>query len=352
MRRTKVEETDALRTAASASREDTPAPQTDEAASRETVPVLLATVPILRNALTATAGPQLLFAAEPWPTAGISSFRRFRQDERHVTRVFREHVLLFLFEGVLHFQEDGVATAVSAGEWYLQEAGRLQTGNLACPAPVYYYIHFAARMAPACGDGWQEGLPLARRGTFRPELFRPLFERMDAFTRHNASARLHRQGMFLDLLAALSEADVRNGVEGSSADNPPSGVRSADATDADARTSGSAEQARHMLVWLEAHAGGPVTLEELSNRFHFSQDAVIRILRRWTGATPGQWLRRFRLERARMLLLDTDDPLPTIAQAAGYGDVSLLHRAFRAEEGMAPGAWRRRARGMPPIDKG
>ncbi len=304
----------------------------------------------LHEALTAVPGTPVHVAAYPWPQAGYSSFRHFRQDERHVTRVFREHVLLFVFEGVLHFGEDGRAVSVAAGEWYLQESGRLQTGDLPSPAPVYHYIHFATQpTAPA--DGWQRELVLPRRGMFRTEVFRPFFMRLDALGRHSAADSLRRQGLLLELLALLSEVGARDASKPSPGACGLMGASSATTDDADSRLAGSAEQARRMLLWLERHAAEPVGLMELAARFHFSQDAVIRILRRWTGATPGQWLRRFRIEKARMLLLETDDPLPAIAEAAGYGDVSVLHRAFRAESGMTPGAWRRQARtaGMPAI---
>ncbi|MDA8425028.1 MAG: AraC family transcriptional regulator, partial [Treponema sp.] len=54
---------------------------------------------------------------------------------------------------------------------------------------------------------------------------------------------------------------------------------------------------------------------------------------------------RVRLTRARRLLRETELTLEEVAAESGFGGLQRFHAAFRAAEGVSPGAWRLRARG-------
>ena len=116
---------------------------------------------------------------EPFPVVTISHYRRFRPDERHVTRISREYVLIFMLEGTLHFSEEGVPVSVTAGEWYLQVPGLLQSASRGSPAPVYYFVHFTGKAQEQTSVGKQDVentgsavvLPL-REPSARKHLFR------------------------------------------------------------------------------------------------------------------------------------------------------------------------------------
>ena len=70
--------------------------------------------------------------------------------------------------------------------------------------------------------------------------------------------------------------------------------------------------------------------------FHFH-----RIFRGMVGETPLELLRRLRMERAAMLLLETETPVTRIAFDAGYETHEAFTRAFRASYGAAPSVFRR-----------
>ena len=112
----------------------------------------------------------------------------------------------------------------------------------------------------------------------------------------------------------------------------------------------SAALIRQVVAYLGDHMDRTVPLTELSDRFHFSADALIRSMKRWTGHTPGRYHRLLRLERAKWLLENTDDTLPSIGRAIGYQDVTLLHKSFRASVDMTPGEWRKRSWGLNGLD--
>jgi AraC family transcriptional regulator len=56
--------------------------------------------------------------------------------------------------------------------------------------------------------------------------------------------------------------------------------------------------------------------------------------------TPGDYLRRCRLEKAAALLAGTSTPLVEVALASGFCDQSHLTRAFRRSYRTTPGAYR------------
>jgi transcriptional regulator GlxA family with amidase domain len=58
--------------------------------------------------------------------------------------------------------------------------------------------------------------------------------------------------------------------------------------------------------------------------------------------SPGQLVRRIRLDEARRLLEDTALPLKDISERAGLGDASTMWRAFTRRLGVTPARYRQR----------
>jgi AraC family transcriptional regulator len=73
-----------------------------------------------------------------------------------------------------------------------------------------------------------------------------------------------------------------------------------------------------------------------------------RVFRRRFRMTPGEYVRRLRLERALERVQSTAEPLASIALECGFADQSHLTRAFRQRFGLAPGRFRRKFRPTRP----
>ncbi len=71
-----------------------------------------------------------------------------------------------------------------------------------------------------------------------------------------------------------------------------------------------------------------------------------RLFRRAYGCSPGEFLRRLRVERAQRTLVAADAQLADVAYAAGFCDQSHLNRVFKSHTGLTPGHYRRLA--SPP----
>ncbi|MEO8619590.1 MAG: helix-turn-helix transcriptional regulator [bacterium] len=68
---------------------------------------------------------------------------------------------------------------------------------------------------------------------------------------------------------------------------------------------------------------------------------LARVFRRYLGCTPGDYLRRRRLERSNVLLRDTTRTIADVALSCGFSDQSHFANAFKRHTGLTPGAFRR-----------
>lgn len=105
----------------------------------------------------------------------------------------------------------------------------------------------------------------------------------------------------------------------------------------EARAAGTA-RAR---AWALERLHEPLRLRDLAARESLSVRTFTRRFREETGLSPGEWLTRQRVERARHLLETTDLTVERIARDAGFGSVQSLRQHLRAVLGVAPSAYRR-----------
>ena len=96
------------------------------------------------------------------------------------------------------------------------------------------------------------------------------------------------------------------------------------------------------------HLDAEIDVERLAAVAYFSPWHFHRIYRETTGETVADTVRRLRLHRAAVELTRGDTPLGRIAKRAGYGTLAAFSRAFSADYGVPPGAYRLRGKLLPP----
>jgi transcriptional regulator GlxA family with amidase domain len=89
-------------------------------------------------------------------------------------------------------------------------------------------------------------------------------------------------------------------------------------------------QGQHAISVSDVVANFPVTRRSLERRFQ-----------RCLGRTILDEIVRCRLERAKRLLLETDQPLKAVALAAGFSNARHMSRVFHRAEGVTPANYRR-----------
>ncbi|HCJ91325.1 MAG TPA: AraC family transcriptional regulator [Acidaminococcaceae bacterium] len=90
-----------------------------------------------------------------------------------------------------------------------------------------------------------------------------------------------------------------------------------------------------MTFYMERHLDG-ITLGDLAQHFGYHPNYISALLHRETGRTFSQILLEKRMQRAVLLLKNTDLPVEHVAEMTGYGNPSNFYKAFRSFYGMPP----------------
>jgi transcriptional regulator GlxA family with amidase domain len=105
---------------------------------------------------------------------------------------------------------------------------------------------------------------------------------------------------------------------------------------------------RAVQEWVGAHVEQPLPVPELAERAHMSPRNFARVFRREVGMTPGQYVTRIRITRARELLETTDLPIGQVAGRCGFTRIETFLRTFGRAMGLTPGLYRQRFQVLSP----
>lgn len=109
---------------------------------------------------------------------------------------------------------------------------------------------------------------------------------------------------------------------------------------------------RAARAWALRHLDRPLSLRQLAAQESMSVRTFTRRFRDEVGASPLQWLNQQRLERARLLLEETDLGVDRVAADAGFGTAASLRQHLQATLGVSPSAYRATFRGSADVPGG
>ncbi|MBT2450226.1 DJ-1/PfpI family protein [Streptomyces sp. ISL-43] len=110
------------------------------------------------------------------------------------------------------------------------------------------------------------------------------------------------------------------------------------------RSAGSRRDIEELRTYIAEHIEGDLSAAALAGRMALSERHFARVFRKETGTSPASYVEAVRVEAARRLLENTEEPLDRLAAACGFGSVETLHRALRKQIDTTPAAYRRRFR--------
>lgn len=93
----------------------------------------------------------------------------------------------------------------------------------------------------------------------------------------------------------------------------------------------------------------PLDLRAVAARAGYSRYHFVRLFRRAYGETPGQYLSRRRIERAKELLRSANLTVTEICLLVGFTSLGTFSARFTRQVGMTPTEFRRAAAAPPPI---
>jgi len=107
-------------------------------------------------------------------------------------------------------------------------------------------------------------------------------------------------------------------------------------------TSASIALAEKTAMFLRERFREPIHYKEIGEGLNFHPTYVARCMQQVFGVTPLEYLTQYRVEQAKLMLINTDAPVSRIAEEVGFTHVSYFTQCFAKSEGMTPSAYRRK----------
>ena len=95
-----------------------------------------------------------------------------------------------------------------------------------------------------------------------------------------------------------------------------------------------------VFEFIEDNYHRPLELKEVASRLGYSSAYLTNLVRKKTGRTVKQWIIERRMNKARQLLLNTEESVTQIAAKTGYLDTGYFIRQFKQLHGTSPNLWR------------
>lgn len=99
------------------------------------------------------------------------------------------------------------------------------------------------------------------------------------------------------------------------------------------------ETVQQMRGILEQRHEERITLTDLGHEMNLSPFQTLRVFQRHLGITPHQYLLRYRVEKARLLLC-AGEPIAEVAAQVGFTDQSHMTKHFKRLLGTTPSRYR------------
>jgi len=98
---------------------------------------------------------------------------------------------------------------------------------------------------------------------------------------------------------------------------------------------------RNAKMYIRKNFAQPITLEEVSAAIGFSVNYFSTLFKKETGEGFAKYLTKVRIDEARAMLRDSNEPVAEICKNVGYSDLKHFTHTFKAETGLTPGEYRK-----------
>lgn len=111
-------------------------------------------------------------------------------------------------------------------------------------------------------------------------------------------------------------------------------------TEGEALSQSTSLLVKRALVYIHQHYREPIGREAIADALHISVRYLTRIFSAEMGLPLQEYLARYRVSQARLLLETSAAPVAQIALQVGFEDPNYFSRAFRKQVGVSPQAYR------------
>ncbi|MGM9630046.1 helix-turn-helix domain-containing protein [Butyricicoccus sp.] len=222
-------------------------------------------------------------------------------------------LLLFIRSGVLRVQYGGRKYRAEKGDIVLLDCDQPHCYT-AEEAVEFLYLHFDGIGAHALAHAIAEESPLLRREE-NIAIGEQLFDMVQAYRRRGIETEALDSLRIYQILMQLAM--------------PPRSLVQQDSP------------ITKTVIYIREHVGETIPLQELADMAHLSTFHYSHEFKRQTGFSPSEYIINTRLEKAKMLLLQTTMPVSDIAYAVGYESGSSLSNLFLKKVGCPPREYRK-----------
>ena len=103
--------------------------------------------------------------------------------------------------------------------------------------------------------------------------------------------------------------------------------------------------------YIATHLAEELDIRVLCKEFNMSKSSLYLLSREALGKGVTAYIREQRMERAKVLLTETKQPISRVAEQVGYADTNYFTKVFRKYAGKTPSDWRREANAEGMVKK-
>ncbi|WP_422659505.1 helix-turn-helix transcriptional regulator [Paenibacillus sp. EC2-1] len=280
----------------------------------------------------------LHFTVPPLPEYIISGTTTANIGAKHPNRrnigVFD---LLVVRQGCLYVSENELGYDIEAGSFLILRPDAHHYPTQGCTEDtIYYWLHFQSSglwsLDEHCTVPKKEELPELQPFTSnyftirvpqfsnlpQPQKVYDLLDSLAALVQngHRIQSLWRQQLLFQELIEQLAAA--RN-------------------TSVSSPSSSCAEQA---ATYLREHFREEFKAQTLGENINFHPVYIARCMQKEFGCSPVEYLLRYRIEQAKVLLLQTDQSVSRIAEEVGFNHAAYFTSCFTKQEGISPRKYR------------
>jgi signal transduction histidine kinase/AraC-like DNA-binding protein/DNA-binding LacI/PurR family transcriptional regulator len=97
---------------------------------------------------------------------------------------------------------------------------------------------------------------------------------------------------------------------------------------------------KRAVAYIQRHHARPFARDELAETVGLSKNYLTHIFQQELGLSPWEYLKRYRIKRAKELLRSSKLDIAEVACQVGFDDAAYFSRVFRKEVGIAPSTYR------------
>lgn len=109
------------------------------------------------------------------------------------------------------------------------------------------------------------------------------------------------------------------------------------------------EKVKLMMAYIHEHYGDKLTVTDIANATYISERECYRSFQSVVHMTPTEYIRKYRLQEACHMLLDTNETITVISQSCGFGSSSFFGKVFKEAMNMTPLEYRNNGKGKRNI---